>query len=138
MLLRHCSAAHRGTVESTFKSNTSSPQKSKSAKQRRQLPMLEAAPPEYLRIHQDGLKSRPINSVSQQIRSLGTRFHSTNALLQKSRLDGTLRPAIDSKSMSCLSNAYSSYLNFRILQSRYVEGHIPLASIVTLIGFWSH
>ena len=72
-----------------------------------------AVPREYLRIHQDGQKSRPINSVSQQIRSLGTRFRSTNALLQKSHLDAILRTAIDSEIAACLGLASSSsYVDF--------------------------
>ena len=70
-----------------------------------------AVPREYPRIHQDGQKSRPINSVSQQIRSLGTRFHSTNALLQKSHLDATLRTALDSEFVACLGLASSSHVD---------------------------
>ena len=100
--------------------------------------MLEAARPEYLQIHQDGQKSRLINSVSQQIRSLGIRFHSANNLLQKSHLDATLRIAIDSKFVACLGLASSSYVDIWVLQNTYIQGHIPVASVVTLIGCWSY
>lgn len=100
--------------------------------------MLEA-PLEYLQIHQDGQKSRAINSVSQQIRSLGTEFHSTNTLLQKNHLDATLRRAIDSESVVFLGLASSSsYVDFWFLQNTYIQDHIPFALDVTLIGCWSH
>ena len=100
--------------------------------------MLEAPPPEYLQIHQDGQKSRLISSVSQQIRSLGTRFHSTNTLLQKSHLDATLRTAIDSEIHGMPWPCSSSYKDSWVLQNIYIQVHIPLASFVTLIGCWSH
>ncbi len=97
-----------------------------------------AAPREYLQIHQDGQKSRLISSVSQQIRSLGTRCHSANKLLQKSHLDATLLTAIDSEFVACLGLASSCHVDIWVLQKTYIQGHIPVASVVTLIGCWSH
>lgn len=68
--------------------------------------MLEA-PSEHPRKHQDGQKSSLISSVSQRIRSLGTRFNSTNTLLQKSHRDAILRTAINFELVSCLGLFFS-------------------------------
>ena len=70
---------------------------------------------EYPRIHQDGQKYSLINLVSLRIRSPGTKFHSTNTIVQKSRRDATLRTAINSKFASCLG-LYSSFVDLSFTQ----------------------
>ena len=91
---------------------------------------------EYPRIHRDGRKSNLINSVSQQIHSLGTRFHSTNTLVQKIHRDATLRTAIN---LEFASMPGASFLLRRLLgiHNMYIQYHIPIALVVALIACWS-